>query len=152
MFFSRGVLETVKKLGWQPDVIHCHGWLTGVMALYIKHIFNKDPHFKETKVVYSLYNESFDEPWDPRFAEKLTFDGFPQDVADALKDSSFENITKVILSHCDGVNIAAENLSAPLQKLYDECSALKMPYMAEEQQGKELSAFFDKVIESNVLA
>ena len=46
MFFSRGVLETVKKLGWQPDVIHCHGWLTGIMALYIKHIFNKDPHFK----------------------------------------------------------------------------------------------------------
>jgi starch synthase len=51
MFFCRGVLETVKKLGWQPDVIHCHGWLTGIMSLYIKHIYNKDPHFKDTKVV-----------------------------------------------------------------------------------------------------
>ena len=87
-----------------------------------------------------------------QLAEKLAFDGFPQDVADALKDSSFENITKVILSHCDGVNIAAESLDAPLQKLYDECTALKMPHVAEEHQGKELSAFFDKVIESNVLA
>ena len=60
MFFCHGVLETVKKLGWQPDVIHCHGWLTGIMALYIKHVFNKEPHFKDTKVVYSFYNDSFD--------------------------------------------------------------------------------------------
>lgn len=152
MFFSRGVLETVKKLGWQPDVIHCHGWLTGIMALYIKHIFNKDPHFKETKVVYSLYNDSFDAPWDPRFAEKLTFDGFPQEIADALKDTSFENITKVILAHCDGVNAAVEQLDAPMQKLYDDANILKMDYVAEEHQGKELAAFFDKVIDSNVLA
>ena len=51
MFFCRGVLETVKKLGWQPDLIHCNGWFTGLMSLYIKHIYNKDPHFKSTKVV-----------------------------------------------------------------------------------------------------
>ena len=152
MFFCRGVLETVKKLGWQPDVIHCHGWLTGIMALYIKFIFSKDPHFKETKVVYSLYNETFDQPWDPRFAEKLSFDGFPQDLTDALKDTSCENLTRVILSHCDGVNIASDRLDAPLQALYDEANILKLPYFAEEHQGKELAAFFDKVIEANVLA
>jgi starch synthase len=152
MFFCRGVLETVKKLGWQPDVIHCHGWLTGIMALYIKYIFSKDPHFKETKVVYSLYNETFDQPWDPRFAEKLAFDGFPQDLTDALKDTSCENLTKVILAHCDGVNIASEVLDANLQALYDDANILKLPYFAEEHQGKELAAFFDKVIDANVLA
>lgn len=152
MFFCRGVLETVKKLGWQPDVIHCHGWLTGIMALYIKYIFNKDPHFKETKVVYSLYSDSFDAPWDPRFAEKLAFDGFPEDLTTALRDTSFENLTKVILSHCDGVNIASEDLPTPLKALYDKSSIMKLPYFSEEHQGKELSAFFDKVIDTNVLA
>ena len=55
MFFCRGVLETVKKLGWQPDVIHCHGWMASMMPLYIKKIYNKDPHFSEAKVVYSVY-------------------------------------------------------------------------------------------------
>ncbi len=39
IFFNRGVLETVKKLGWQPDVIHCSGWMTSLMPLYIKHIY-----------------------------------------------------------------------------------------------------------------
>jgi starch synthase len=122
------------------------------MALYIKFIFNKDPHFKETKVVYSLYNETFDQPWDPRFAEKLNFDGFPADLTEALQDTSCENLTKVILSHCDGVNIASEVLDTPLQALYDASTILKLPYFAEEHQGKELSAFFDKVIDANVLA
>lgn len=121
------------------------------MALYIKFIFNKDPHFKETKVVYSLYNEIFDQPWDPRFAEKLNFDGFPEDLTAALKDTSCTNLTKVILAHCDGVNIASETLDPAIQALYDEATIHKLPYFAEEHQGKELSAFFDKVIDANVL-
>ena len=73
-------------------------------------------------------------------------------MAAALKDTSCANLTKVILAHCDGVNIASETLDAPLQALYDEATILKLPYFAEEHQGKELSAFFDKVIDSAVLA
>jgi starch synthase len=152
MFFARGVLETVKKLGWQPDVIHCHGWMTGIMALYIKHIYNKDPHFKDTKVVYSLYNDDFSTSWDKRFHEKLTFDGFPAEITDKLKDPSHENITKVFAEFSDGINIACENLSPNLKAIYDQSSALKLDYVPEENQGKELSAFFDKVMEESVLA
>jgi starch synthase len=152
MFFCRGVLETVKKLGWQPDVIHCHGWLTGMMALYIKHIFNKDPHFKDTKVVYSLYNEDFSTPWDARFSEKLAFDGFPKEVVEQFADTSFENLSRIMIAHADGVNIATEDLQANLRALYDASPALKLDYIAEEHQGKELSAFFDKVIEAGVIA
>ncbi len=51
MFFCRGVLETVKKLGWKPDVIHCHGWMASLMPLYIKKMYNKDPHFSDSKIV-----------------------------------------------------------------------------------------------------
>jgi len=50
MFFCRGVLETVKKLGWKPDVIHCHGWMTSLMPMYVKDIYKNDPHFSDTKV------------------------------------------------------------------------------------------------------
>ena len=152
MFFCHGVLETVKKLGWQPDVIHCHGWLTGIMALYIKHVFNKDPHFKDTKVVYSFYNDAFSTPWNKRFAEKMKHDNMPQEIVDKLKDTSFLNITKVITENCDGINIAVENLSPDLQAIFDAADCMKLDYISEEHQAKELSAFFDKVIEANVLA
>lgn len=150
MFFCRGVLETVKKLGWQPDVIHCNGWMTGMMALYIKHIYNKDPHFKDTKVVYSLYNDRF-ETWNKRLNEKLLFEGFPKELADKFQDTSFLNISKVITEHCDGVNIAVENLATDLREIYNSSDCHKMDYASEENQSKEYALFFDKVIE-NVLA
>ncbi len=153
MFFCRGVLETVKKLGWQPDVIHCHGWMTGIMALYIKHIYNKDPHFKDTKVVYSLYNEAFEVPWDIRFPEKLKFDGFPEEVADKFADTSFLNVTKSFIDYCDGLTVAVDNLTPELRSIFDNAANChKLDYVQEENQSREYDAFFDKVLEESVLA
>ena len=60
IFFTKGVLETVKKLGWTPDIIHCHGWFTSLMPLYVKQLYKRDPHFADTKIVTSLYEDVFD--------------------------------------------------------------------------------------------
>lgn len=151
VFFCRGVLETVKKLGWQPDVIHCHGWMTLPMALYIKKLYNKDPHFAETKVVYSLYNEGFNKNWDPRFPEKLKFDGFEDDVIDNFKDTSYAGLTRAITKYTDGINISSENLNPELKSIFDDATCLKQDYIPEEQQTKVMSDFFNKVIEETVL-
>ncbi len=151
MFFCRGVLETVKKLGWQPDVIHCHGWMTSLMALYIKKLYNKDPHFADTKVVYSIYNDGFNKNWDVRFADKLKFDGFDDEVVSQMQDTSYENITRVISKYADGINIASETISPELQKIYDDATCLKQEFVAEENQSKVMSEFFNKVIEETVL-
>ena len=151
MSFCRGVLETVKKLGWQPDVIHCHGWMSGLMSLYVKQLYNKDPHFANTKVVYSVYNDSFNRNWDENFSDKLKFDGFSEEVIEELKDTSFLNISRVMMKYADGINIASENLDASLQQLVDEQNCLKQEYIPEENQTKVLSEFFDKVIEEEIL-
>ncbi|MEY4127936.1 MAG: hypothetical protein RL737_2125 [Bacteroidota bacterium] len=151
MFFVRGVLETVKKLGWQPDLIHCNGWFSGMMALYIKHFYKKDPHFKETKVVYNLFNEGFDQPLDPRFHEKLKFDGFPKAVLEKSKETDFISFTKLILEHCDGVTVAEPNLDPALRAIFDEASILKQDYINEEHEAKAFSAFFDRVLDASVV-
>jgi len=151
MFFCRGVLETVKKLGWQPDVIHCHGWMTAPMALYIKKLYNKDPHFSDTKVVYSIYNEGFNKNWDPRFGDKLKFDGFDDDVVNQLRDTSFGNITRVITKYADGINVASEELSPELKVIFEEATCLKQEFVPEEMQTKTMSEFFNRVIEESVL-
>jgi starch synthase len=151
MFFVRGVLETLKKLGWQPDIIHCHGWFSGMMALYIKHFYKKDPHFKETKVVYHLYNEVFEEELDPRISQKLAFDGFPKSVTDALKTPSFEALTRLVLSHCDGITLA-EPISQPvLKSIYGELNIPKLEYVEEEHQAKAFSLFFDGIIDATLV-
>ena len=64
IFFARGVLETVKKLRWAPDVIHCQGWITQILPLYLKKMYKDDPIFANSKIVLSLYDdmpEKFDE-------------------------------------------------------------------------------------------
>ena len=151
MFFCRGVLETVKKLGWKPDVIHCHGWMASLMPLYIKKSYNKDPHFADTKVVVNIYNNNFDTPWDSRFSEKLAFDGFSSDVTEGVKDPSYYNILNTAIKFADGVTVGSEQLDEASQKVFDDATCLKLAYLPEENQVKGFSEFFDKVIEEEVL-
>lgn len=153
MFFCRGVLETVKKLGWQPDVIHCHGWMASLMPLYIKKMYNKDPHFAETKVVYSIYetNEGFTKDWPSNFADKLKFDGFDESVTNLVKTPSLEAITSLALTYSDGAVVSSENIAPELKKVFDNATCLKLDYLPEETLPKGLNEFFDKVIEEGVL-
>lgn len=151
MFFCRGTLETVKKLGWKPDVIHCHGWMSMLMSLYIKKIFNKDPHFSDTKVVISLYNDHFNNNWDDRFVNKLKFDGFGKEVLELISDTSYETILNACVKYADGINIASEQLDEVSQRVFDAATCSKLEYIAEEHQTKKMSEFFDKVIEEEVL-
>ncbi len=153
MFFCRGVLETVKKLGWKPDVIHCHGWMASMMPLYIKKVYNKDPHFTEAKVIYSMYgsNEGFTQPWDERFADKLKFDGFDKNVIEMAKNTDIEAITRMAVAFSDGIVKSSEILPAGLQTIFDEAGCAKLDYLPEESLPKALSEFFDKVIEETVM-
>jgi len=147
IFFCRGVLETVKKLGWQPDVIHCHGWMTIPMGLYLKKVYQKDPHFSDTKVVYSMYNTEFNKNWDTRLSEKLKFDGVDKDTAASFEQTDMYSVTENMLKHVDGVNIASETIDPKLMEIYNGLTCLKQDYVAEEHQNKIMSEFFDKVIE-----
>ena len=152
MFFCRGVLETVKKLGWKPDVIHCHGWMASLMPLYIKKIYNKDPHFSDTKVVVSLYDSIFENGWDNRFNEKLNFDGFDSEVTEGVKDASYLNVLNTAIRYADGLTVGSESLDAVSQEIFDSANCIKLNYIPEENQAKVFSEFFDKVIEEEVAA
>jgi starch synthase len=153
MFFCRGVLETVKKLGWKPDVIHCHGWMTALMPMYIKKMYNKDPHFADTKVVYSMYdtNEGFKQAWDPRFADKLAFDGFDEEVTTLVKNPTMEAITNAAVSFSDGVIQSSMEISPELTTVFDNATCMKLNYLPEENLTKGLNEFFDKVLEEGAL-
>src|SRR6185503_11633141 len=75
IFFCRGVLETVKKLGWAPDLIHCHGWMTSLIPFYVKTSYKEDPMFKNSRVVYSTYMQDLNEGFSANFPKKLKMDG-----------------------------------------------------------------------------
>jgi starch synthase len=151
MFFSRGVLETVKKLGWKPDVIHCHGWMTSFMPMYIKNVYNNDPHFSDTKVVYSVYDSHFSQNWNNRFEEKLKFEGFNEDIIGGLKDGSCCSLHKTAMKYSDGVIMGSESINEDLLQAFNAHAGHKLDFHPEEALPKACSEFFDKVIEEEVL-
>lgn len=59
IFFARGVLETLKRLGWQPDIIHCNDWQTGLIPAYLKTVYKDDPFFKNVKTIFTIHNLAY---------------------------------------------------------------------------------------------
>lgn len=114
IFYVRGVLETVKKLRWIPDIIDCHGWMGALTGLYIKTAYKDDPCFKDSKVIYSLYNDDFKNPFSADFSKKVKFDGIKdKDVASVQgKEVSYEILSKFAIDYADGVIQSEANINA----------------------------------------
>lgn len=108
IFFSRGVIETVKKLGWTPNIIHCHGWMTSLIPLYLKTHFRTDPIFSQSKVVYTVYDSDAHQPLPANFGEKATMDGIPADMLKAYDGSTFAAMARGGMHLADAVTYSEE--------------------------------------------
>jgi starch synthase len=146
MFFSRGVLETVKKLGWKPDIVHCHGWMSALSVLYIKKLFQNEPHFADLKVIYSVYNTPFNNNLDSGFKDKLKFDGFKDEDIAMLKDGDFVSLNKLAMSLADGVIKGSPELDDELESYLSELENPTLEYYPEESCVKPVDEFYNQVI------
>lgn len=155
IFFCRGVLETVKKLGWAPDIIHCHGWFTSLMPLYLKKFYHDDPHFSDAKVVFSAYSRDFEGTLDKKLADKLKFDGFEDDDIKELagKPVDFENLTKFAFRYADGLIEASDDLPESIAKEIKDSDKPSLEYCDPANCVKTYSDFYDEILEEqSVLA
>ena len=116
IFFVRGVLETVRKLGWAPDVIHCHGWMANLLPLYLKTNYADDPYFVNSKVVCSIYDEGYEGSLDKRMSEKLVVDGISSENADTIKKATFDNMNAIGIEHSDAIIVGSDLNSATMRK------------------------------------
>lgn len=114
VFFCKGALETVKKLGWSPDVVHCHGWMSALVPAYIKTAYKDDPTFKNTKVVYSLYNEDIDVKMPSNFPEIAMTGAMTSADTEAYKGGTYESVYNGALSYTDSVVLGDETISEEL--------------------------------------
>ena len=103
IFFARGVLETVRKLRWSPSIVHCHGWFSGVVPVYLKQVFADDPVFRDVKVVVSLYDDGFEGSLDSGFASKIAGEGIDGRSLGFLSDPSYENLCRFVIESADAV-------------------------------------------------
>jgi starch synthase len=154
VFFCRGVLETVKKLGWSPDIIHCHGWITGAMPLLVKRAYKEDPLFADTKIVYSVYDDGFDKPLSKNYGEKLKqLEGFSDADLKKLKDASFVNVTKAAIDLSDAVIKGSEKIHPDIEKYIKSVDKPTLGYKTKEEYLDAYDAFYNEVlVEQEVLA
>jgi starch synthase len=152
MFFIRGVLETVKKLGWAPDIIHCSGWMTSLLPVYLKEIYSKDPYFENSKVICSLYNEGFQGSLDSRMAEKVVQDGIKPESVASIADPSFDALNKLAIEHADGLVIGSEDLNPETVKLANDAGVPVLPFHGEEGYVGEINNFYDTILEGKTEA
>lgn len=119
MFFARGVLETVKKLRWEPAVVQCSGWITSLAPLYLKRLFADDPSFRAAKVVLALGNDTLPQPFDPRFKEKLKMEGFADEDLSPLTDEAAgtKELVGLALRYADAVVQSAADVDETLIQL-----------------------------------
>lgn len=126
IFFARGVIETIKKLNWVPDVIHLNGWMSSFVPVYLKTFYESDTYFKDAKIVLSLYNEK-DAPLAENVGEKLEFDNITG--LKALDKPSFQSFVIESMNYVDMVVKGDEFLNEELDKAFNETETPKSEYL-----------------------
>ncbi|MGA1771777.1 MAG: glycogen/starch synthase [Flavobacteriaceae bacterium] len=110
VFFTKGVIETVKKLNWSPDIIHLHGWFTSLFPLYLKTLYKDEPLFQDSKLVTSIYPKDFDGSMSDTLKTKVASDKIEDKSIEALAEASYENLIKINVDHADGFVIASDEV------------------------------------------
>jgi starch synthase len=150
IFFARGVLETVRKLRWSPDVVHCHGWITALVPLYLKRSFADDPLYNNSKIVYSVYNDDFNKPLNKDFKVKLRMDGIKDDDVSGLTDPSFENLTRMAIEMSDAAIIGSNEINKSIHKYIKSLKKPVLEYKPEEEYIDAYSDFYDEILMQKV--
>lgn len=147
IFFARGVLETVKKLRWTPDIIHCQGWMCSAIPLYIKTAYAEEPCFANTKIVTSLFSEKLKDDLGSNFRQSIVFRDVKASLLDKYsKNFGFDDFEKLAIDYSDGVVNAGGDINADLMKYAEEKG---LPTMNDPKDGSDLfeayDGFYDKV-------
>jgi starch synthase len=145
LFFARGVLETVIKLRWAPDIIHCHGWMTALVPLFIKKYYYNDPLFGQSKVVYSVYNDEFKKTLNTEIKNKVLLDGMvPEDVV-LLENPTYENVSKMAIDYCDAIIQGTEQINPNVEKHIKSSGKLFLGHQPKETYIDAYDDFYEKV-------
>ncbi|MFN4144230.1 MAG: glycogen/starch synthase [Runella sp.] len=137
IFFCKGVLETVKKLGWAPDIVHCNDWMTALIPLYLKTTYKNDPMFKDTKCVFTVYNNAFNYKFENAILDKAKAMDVSDEALAHLRSADFEGFIKIGCAYSDAVVKADDDFSESLNQILDELPERKLELVEEDENFTE---------------
>ena len=153
IFYARGVLETVKKLRWCPDVIHCQGWISSLVPLYIKKLYQDEPSFRDTKVVFSLFSNDLKSNLQPDIIDKIMLKDIKRsDLEEILSTSAtYNDLCKLAISYSDGIIQNSKDIDPTLLDFAREKNIPILGYQNEESYAEECNKFYDEIYSQNEL-
>ena len=140
VFFCKGVVETVKKFGWPPDVIHCHGWMTSLVPLYLKQAYSSEPLFKDSKIIYSVYDNSEESKLGNEFIEKAQINNLTGEDLQDFSNGSGITLDHGGIKHADAIVRGSENLGDSLNELLENT---EKPVLGFQEEESLLDAYID---------
>ena len=150
IFFARGVLETVRKLRWSPDIVHCHGWITALLPLYLKKAYREDPLYMDSKVVYSVYDDDFEGPLNEGFRKKILIDGISEEDIAILEKPDFVNLSKLAIGNSDAIIIGSPHINNTLSRYITGLKKPVLKYTSSEEYIDAYSVFYDEILTESV--
>ncbi|WP_296638723.1 glycogen/starch synthase [Polaribacter sp.] len=143
IFFAKGVVETVKKLNWAPDIIHVHGWMASLLPLYLREFYKEEPLFIESKIVTSLYDNSFEGNLNTDLTAKINFDLESDKKIATLKTPNHTNILKSAIENSDAIIYGSETIAEELTSFIDENETPVLEYQEENLKEDYLNFYAD---------
>ena len=135
IFIARGGLETVKKLRWTPDVVHCHVWFSAIVPIYLRKVFYDDPVFRDVKIVLSLPDDRFEGTLSEDMRSKIEGEGIADENLEILDTPSYENLYRFVIDYADGV-IATSNAADPALLEYAKSKGKRVLEFASPEQAE----------------
>lgn len=151
IFFCRGVLETVRKLGWAPDIVHCQGWMTALVPMYLKKAFAEDPIFANTKVVYSAYDQQIDGDLSPDMARKARVTGVSEEDTAVIEQANLTNLHKLAIDFSDAVICGSEKIDPEIEKYIQQNGKDTLSYQSQETYVSACNALYDGLLEEETV-
>lgn len=143
LFFTKGVVETIKKLNWSPDIIHIHGWLGACVPIYLKTYYKGDPLFQKCKIITSVYNEDFQDNLSEDFVKKIKWDGIKNKALKKIEVPSFANLTKLSIDFSDVIVKGETTLSEEIEQYLQEVPSKALGYFSLEEIARIYEPFYE---------
>jgi starch synthase len=147
VFFCKGVIETVKKFGWPPDFIHCHGWMTALMPLYLRTAYRNEPLFERSKIIYSCYDNSLEASFSDAFLTKAAINNLSKEDLAAYHDGETITLQNGAIHHSDAVIRGTEEMSEGVEALLQASEKPVLDFQSPEDYLPNYLAFYDSLVE-----
>jgi len=146
IFFAKGVIETIKRLNWPPDIIHVHGWLSSFFPLYLKEVYKDEPIFQNSKIITSIYGTGFAGSLNKKLQDKIIFDEIEKNKIAGIKTPNYVNLMKIAIDFSDALIVGSENISKELKDYLNKCKKPVLKFQTKDSYMEKYTEFYNKLL------